>query len=99
MSGARTFCHHWGIELDRCPQPYQRDLAAVWADRGADLIIGSHPHVLQGIERLGDAWLVNSTGNFAFPSARGASALSALFTFTVYLGSENPAQEPPTSLD
>jgi len=74
---------HWGIELDHCPQAYQRDLADTWVRVGADLIIGGHPHVLQGVERLGDAWLVNSTGNFAFPSARQASARSALFEFTV----------------
>ena len=74
---------HWGIERDNCPQPYQRDLASAWAEVGADLIIGGHPHVLQGVEQIGDAWLVHSTGNFAFPSARGPSARSAMFEFTV----------------
>jgi poly-gamma-glutamate synthesis protein (capsule biosynthesis protein) len=74
---------HWGIERDNCPQSYQHDLAAAWAEVGADLIIGGHPHVLQGVERIGDAWLVHSTGNFAFPSARGPSARSAMFEFTV----------------
>jgi poly-gamma-glutamate synthesis protein (capsule biosynthesis protein) len=74
---------HWGIERDHCPQSYQRDLAEAWAAIGADLVIGGHPHVLQGVERIGDTWLVNSTGNFAFPSAREASARSAMFEFTV----------------
>lgn len=74
---------HWGIERDHCPQPYQRELAEAWVDAGADLVIGGHPHVLQGVDRIGDAWLVNSTGNFAFPSARQATARSALFEFTV----------------
>ena len=74
---------HWGIERDHCPQPYQRELATAWAERGADLVIGGHPHVLQGVERVGSAWLVNSTGNFAFPSARDASSRSAVFVFTV----------------
>ena len=74
---------HWGIELDHCPQSYQRDLAEAWVSVGADLIIGGHPHVLQGVERIGDSWLVNSTGNFAFPSARKTSARSAMFEFTI----------------
>jgi poly-gamma-glutamate synthesis protein (capsule biosynthesis protein) len=74
---------HWGIERDHCPQPHQRDLAESWVAAGADLVIGGHPHVLQGVERIGDAWLINSTGNFAFPSAHQASARSALFEFTV----------------
>jgi len=39
--------------------------------------------VLQGVEQIGDAWIVYSTGNFAFPSARGRSADSAVFEFTV----------------
>jgi len=75
---------HWGVELDGCPQPYQRSLAATWADAGADLIIGSHPHVLQGVEQIGDAWAVYSTGNFVFPSARQQSAETALFRFTFH---------------
>lgn len=74
---------HWGIELDHCPQPYQRALAEAWVRSGADLIIGGHPHVLQGVEQVDGVWLVNSTGNFAFPSARASSAITALFDFTV----------------
>jgi poly-gamma-glutamate capsule biosynthesis protein CapA/YwtB (metallophosphatase superfamily) len=70
---------HWGIELDHCPQPYQRELAESWHRMGADLIVGGHPHVLQGVERVGDGWLINSTGNFAFPSARNTSSYSAFF--------------------
>ncbi len=74
---------HWGIQLDACPQPYQRELAAAWVAAGADLVVGSHPHVLQGVEKIGDAWVIHSTGNFAFPSARGPSARSAFFSFDV----------------
>ncbi len=74
---------HWGIEKDHCPQPYQRALGRAWVEAGADLVIGSHPHVLQGIERIDESWIVYSTGNFAFPSARGPSAKSAYFTVAV----------------
>lgn len=73
---------HWGIELNYCPEPYQRDSAFAWVAAGADLIIGSHPHVLQGIERIDESWVVYSTGNFAFPSARSLSDDSAMFEFT-----------------
>ena len=72
---------HWGIELNYCPESYQRDLAAAWVEAGADLVVGSHPHVLQGVEQIGDAWIVYSTGNFAFPSARGLSDDGAIFEF------------------
>jgi poly-gamma-glutamate synthesis protein (capsule biosynthesis protein) len=74
---------HWGIELDHCPQHYQWDLATQWEALGADIIVGGHPHVLQGVTRIGDGWLVMSTGNFAFPSARERSSYSALFEFEI----------------
>lgn len=74
---------HWGIQRDVCPGSYQRELAAAWIAEGADAVIGSHPHVLQGVEQIDDAWVVHSTGNFAFPSARNASSYTALFTLHV----------------
>jgi poly-gamma-glutamate synthesis protein (capsule biosynthesis protein) len=74
---------HWGIEKDRCPQQYQRDLAHRWIDAGADIVVGSHPHILQGVEKIHEGWVVHSTGNFAFPSAREERADSALFLFTI----------------
>lgn len=75
---------HWGIERSLCPEQYQRDLAALWAEAGADLIVGSHPHVLQGIEQIGDTWVMYSTGNFAFPSAYSDDTTrSVLFEATI----------------
>lgn len=43
---------HWGEEYSRRPNRQQRELAAWCHARGADLVIGSHPHVLQPIETL-----------------------------------------------
>jgi poly-gamma-glutamate synthesis protein (capsule biosynthesis protein) len=74
---------HWGIEGDHCPQQYQWDLASQWNELGADFVVGGHPHVLQGVARLGDGWLILSNGNFAFPSARSGSSYTALFEFGV----------------
>jgi poly-gamma-glutamate synthesis protein (capsule biosynthesis protein) len=74
---------HWGIELNYCPEQHQRDIAGSWVEAGADLIVGSHPHVLQGVELIDEAWVLYSTGNFAFPSARGLSDDSAVFEIAV----------------
>lgn len=74
---------HWGVEKEPCPRPYQRALAERWEAAGADAVVGSHPHVLQGIERIGDAWVAYSTGNLAFPSARGPSARAAVVELLV----------------
>lgn len=57
---------HWGIERNPLPEDYQRGLAAQYAAAGADLVIGMHPHVLQGIEYAGDTPVFYSLGNFIF---------------------------------
>lgn len=57
---------HWGIEKEEYPEEYQRTMAKQYIDEGADLIIGSHPHVLQGIEYYNGKPIVYSLGNFVF---------------------------------
>lgn len=70
---------HGGTEREPCPSPHMAELVTRWAGLGADVVIDGHPHVLQGVETVGDALVVHSTGNFAFPSARGETAESAVF--------------------
>lgn len=57
---------HWGIERENIPQYYQRQLGKAYIDAGADLVIGSHPHVLQGIEYYNGKPIVYSLGNYIF---------------------------------
>lgn len=57
---------HWGIEREAYPEDYQRTLAKGYIDSGADLIIGAHPHVLQGIEFYNDVPIIYSLGNYIF---------------------------------
>lgn len=59
---------HWGIERETTPKDYQRTLGKQYIDAGADLVIGSHPHVLQGIEYYQGKPIVYSLGNFIFGS-------------------------------
>ena len=49
---------HWGEEYQKTPSKGQQAMAQTLADLGIDLIIGSHPHVMQPA-----AWLTGSTGN------------------------------------
>lgn len=58
--------YHGGGEYG--DQPSSRSLAHLrWlAHAGADVVLGHHPHVPQGIERVGEAWIVRSLGNFVF---------------------------------
>jgi len=72
---------HWGDELSQTPSASQRYLAGVAVDAGADLIVGHHPHVLQGLERRGNALIAYSLGNFAFPS-RGEAKRTMMLRYT-----------------
>ena len=57
---------HTGVEYTDDPSVHQRELAAAAVKAGANLVIGHHPHVLQPWERLGDALILYSLGNFVF---------------------------------
>ncbi|MEJ2054765.1 MAG: CapA family protein [Calditrichaceae bacterium] len=57
---------HWGMEKENLPGEDQIDFAHRVIDFGADLIVGHHPHVLQGIEIYKDKAIVYSLGNFIF---------------------------------
>jgi poly-gamma-glutamate capsule biosynthesis protein CapA/YwtB (metallophosphatase superfamily) len=59
---------HWGGELMRFPKTYQRMYAHNCVDYGADLVIGHHPHVLQGLEIYRNKLIAYSLGNFVFGS-------------------------------
>jgi poly-gamma-glutamate capsule biosynthesis protein CapA/YwtB (metallophosphatase superfamily) len=57
---------HWGTELDACPNPLQEPLANLLVKAGADIIVGTHAHVLLGAGYLGSAFVDYGLGNFAF---------------------------------
>ena len=81
IEAAREVCDylvvyvHWGIERDTKPQEYQRTLAMNYIDAGADLVVGSHPHVLQGVEYYNGKPILYSLGNFVFGSSIPSTAL------------------------
>ena len=66
---------HWGIERENTPQDYQRQLGKAYIDAGADMVIGSHPHVLQGIEYYNGKPIVYSLGNYIFNQDIGKTVL------------------------
>ncbi|CAG7650618.1 CapA family protein [Paenibacillus allorhizosphaerae] len=57
---------HWGEERNDLQVKHQTDLAHLYIDNGADLVIASHPHVLQGFEQYKGKWIAYSLGNFIF---------------------------------
>jgi poly-gamma-glutamate synthesis protein (capsule biosynthesis protein) len=57
---------HWGIEYKNQPTDKQRKWAREFIDSGADMVIGTHPHVIQTIEEYDGKKIYYSLGNFAF---------------------------------
>ncbi|WP_405110674.1 CapA family protein [Paenibacillus sp. FSL K6-1217] len=57
---------HWGRERMEQYDKTQQALGRSFIDAGADLVMGGHPHVLQGIEPYKGKWIAYSSGNFIF---------------------------------
>lgn len=57
---------HWGKEFDSYPGERQREMAHAAIDSGAGIILGHHPHVLQGVEEYKGRLIFYSLGNFVF---------------------------------
>jgi poly-gamma-glutamate capsule biosynthesis protein CapA/YwtB (metallophosphatase superfamily) len=75
---------HWGEEYSK-ENEYQKNLAHRFVDAGADLIIGTHPHILQGHETYKGAEIFYSLGNFIFDqywndSVRRGGGVEAVFS-------------------
>ena len=57
---------HWGVEYGMTETEAQQQLARNLINWGIDVVIGSHPHVLQPVEKYGDGIIFYSMGNFVF---------------------------------
>ena len=74
---------HGGVEYKAKPNAGQRTLAEAAIDAGAALVLGHHPHVLQGYARQGGTLVAFSLGNFMFPRFSGAANDSAILDVTL----------------
>lgn len=72
---------HWGQEGSGMVQKRERAAAHAAIDAGADIIIGHHPHVLQGVERYKNGIIFYSLGNCAFASRSRTAEFGALVKF------------------
>lgn len=57
---------HWGVEYKHYPNTSQKNVAKRMIDAGADIIIGTHPHVVQGSEYYNGKYITYSLGNLIF---------------------------------
>jgi len=72
---------HWGTQFVQEPIPRQVFLAQEAQAAGADLVLGAHPHVLQGVGCVGRAPVVYSAGNFVFPTMSAPTRRTVIFEF------------------
>jgi poly-gamma-glutamate capsule biosynthesis protein CapA/YwtB (metallophosphatase superfamily) len=74
---------HWGRELEDCPTDRQRALAPKLVAAGADVVVGSHAHVLLGGGFLRGAYVHYGLGNFVFYARGGVTAQSGVLLLTM----------------
>jgi poly-gamma-glutamate capsule biosynthesis protein CapA/YwtB (metallophosphatase superfamily) len=94
---------HWGTERENYPDDVQKELAHAAIDAGADLVLGHHPHVLQGIETYHGKQIVYSLGNFCFGGNNNPSDKDTMIyqqTFHINNGtvSSDPYETIPCSI-
>lgn len=89
-------CCHWGIEREYYPTEYQQQFGKQCIDWGADLVIGHHPHVLQGVEEYQGKYIIYSLANFCFGANRNPAdkdTMIAQQTFTFIDGEKQEETE------
>lgn len=70
---------HWGKERVHEPVEYQKNLARIYIDAGADAVIGCHPHVMQGLEFYKGKVIAYSLGNYWFNASTRESGLLKIY--------------------
>ncbi|HEY3314710.1 MAG TPA: CapA family protein [Bacillota bacterium] len=77
---------HWGVEEADYPRLDQRAMAKGFIEAGADLVAGTHPHVLQGIEFHRDGLIAYSLGNYVYDQRKPRQVESLILTTVIGRG-------------
>lgn len=79
---------HWGVEYTAVPTETQIALAHLAIDSGANLVLGSHPHWVQPVERYRGRWIIYSMGNFVFDQMWSAETRQGVIVKFTFRGSQ-----------
>ncbi|HSU37627.1 MAG TPA: CapA family protein, partial [Propionibacteriaceae bacterium] len=85
---------HWGTQYTHRAEPSQRTAARAFAAAGADLVVGGHPHWVQGWEQLDSTVVVHSLGNFIFDMDFQVKTREGVFVEVVLWDGQVKAVEP-----
>lgn len=86
---------HWGSEYEEAFTAEQRNIGRAALRAGADIVVGHHPHIVQGVEAYEGSYILYSLGNLVFGGnvdPQDRDALAARLTFTVYEDHADPPQ-------
>ena len=73
---------HYGVEKETCPNARQKELVELMVDSGADIVVGSHTHRIQGVGFRGQQLVSYGLGNFVFKPGSAAGNNSGILTAT-----------------
>jgi poly-gamma-glutamate synthesis protein (capsule biosynthesis protein) len=73
---------HYGVEKETCPNARQQELAELLTGAGADIVVGSHAHRLQGMGYMGDQFVAYGLSNFVFKAPSEPGRRSGVLTVT-----------------
>lgn len=79
---------HWGTQYTHVAEPVQSQVARRLVDAGADLVVGGHPHWVQGLEWYDDALVAHSLGNFVFDMDFMAQTRQGVVLEAVFWGAD-----------
>lgn len=75
---------HWGTEYTADPSPEMKTLGREFIDAGADLVVGTHPHWVQGVEAYKNGFISYSLGNFVFDQEWSLETKQGLIMDTIF---------------
>lgn len=89
-------CPHWGTEYTTIPSKYQEKFAGQMTEAGADIIIGTHPHVVQPVEWVesengNKSLCYYSLGNYVSTQKQAICMLEAMAWVTIHVDEDGPA--------
>lgn len=90
---------HWGAEYETGVRPEQREVAKYLASLGVDIVIGSHPHVIESAEYIDDTLVIYSTGNFVSAQFNDEQLSGLMMTAEVNLEKNTETGEKKLSVD
>ena len=85
---------HWGTQYTNVPEPVQRYVARRLVAAGADLVVGGHPHWVQGMSTVDGAVVAHSLGNFVFDMDFMTETMAGVVLETVWWDGRLVAVEP-----